>query len=144
MGINSDARLRHIEQRLYWSCVKAECELRADLQLPASGLLRFKYPDLFPFLSFPFASEAAAISPEQGLWPEEFSPASQPLSDGNLRPEEERSWLYYLAEISLRKIMNRVLDGLYSRGEQYWLGDIDKVTAQHAAFSEELALWWVA
>lgn len=40
--------------------------------------------------------------------------------------------------------MNRVLDGIYSRGEQYWLGAIDKVTAQHAAFSEELALWLVA
>lgn len=134
-------RLLHIEQRLYWSCVKAECELRADLQLPASGLLRFKYPDLFPFLSFPSASDATG-SPEDGRTMETESPASVlPSPGGSLQPEEERSWLYYLAEISLRKIMNRILEGLYSRGEQYWRDDIRRVIVQHLAFSEELAMW---
>ncbi|KAI0376031.1 hypothetical protein F5Y04DRAFT_274053 [Hypomontagnella monticulosa] len=113
---HEEQRARHIEQRLYWSCVKAECELRAEMQLPASGLLRFKYPDLFPALP---ASEAGNYS----------------------ALEEERSWLYYLAEISLRNIMNRVLADFYGYGEVAWLNDTASLVKRHAAYSEELESW---
>ncbi|KAI1414455.1 hypothetical protein F5Y13DRAFT_178751 [Hypoxylon sp. FL1857] len=111
-----EQRARHIEQRLYWSCVKAECELRAELQLPASGLLRFKYPDLFPALPASDADNYSAL-------------------------EEERSWLYYLAEISLRSIMNRVLADIYGRGETAWLTDTASLVKRHMAYSEELESW---
>ncbi|OTA68009.1 hypothetical protein K449DRAFT_324441 [Hypoxylon sp. EC38] len=115
-GGREEQRARHIEQRLYWSCVKAECELRAELQLPASGLLRFKYPDLFPAF-----------------------PASDPDNYSVL--EEERSWLYYLAEISLRSIMNRVLADLYGCGETAWLADTESLVKKNMAYSEELESW---
>ena len=119
-------------------------ELRAELQLPASGLLQFKYPDLFPSLSFPPTSDsldfADGFAGSAGQ-----SPANQigdtSVAYGYLQPEEERSWLYYLAEISLRKLMNRILEGLYSDGEGYWLTNVTSLLSQHAVFYEELTLW---
>ncbi|KAL1856884.1 hypothetical protein VTK73DRAFT_8216 [Phialemonium thermophilum] len=134
---------RHREQRLYWSCVKAEYELRAELQLPTSGLLEFKYPDLFPALSLPPSSDHITLADEfvgaAGETPG-FEPAAvEPKR--TLAPEEERSWLFYLAEISARKIMDRILGGLYGRGESPWLGNITAVLHQHLAYAEELALW---
>ncbi|KAF5013642.1 hypothetical protein FDECE_369 [Fusarium decemcellulare] len=148
-------RTRHIEQRLYWSCVKAECELRAELQLPSSGLLRFKYPDLFPSLSLPststlqpFPSEDSAISPQaQTAWSPaawQGSPASSlqlSNTDRSLQPEEERSWLHYLAEISLRGIMNRVLADLYGGGEGAWLTEGRSLVRRHSVYLQELESW---
>lgn len=71
----------------------------------------------------------------------EFQMGRGSSSEGVLDHEEERSWLYYLAEISLRKIMNRILQDIYSKGEQYWATDIARVISQHASYSEELAVW---
>ena len=150
-------------------------ELRAELQLPASGLLNFKYPDLFPALSFPPGLEntggggggnGASPAPgasigggdmathqyltERELWaglmdPSPSATASLPGTgdDGYAQIEEERSWLYYLAEISLRNIMNRVLVDLYgdAGGEAAWLADVPGLVKRHLAYSEELELW---
>ncbi|KAH8881162.1 hypothetical protein GQ53DRAFT_754622 [Thozetella sp. PMI_491] len=141
-------RSRHTEQRLYWSCVKAECELRAELQLPASGLLKFKYPDLFPSLSLPVpSSDEAAESAQCFIGSIGHSPVSHTgsstgsVSNSRLEPEEERSWLLYLAEISLRKIMNRILEHVYSMGEQYWATNIGRVLFQHQVLYDELCMW---
>ncbi|KAM5360520.1 hypothetical protein ACJZ2D_013696 [Fusarium nematophilum] len=84
---------------------RLKCELRAELQLPSSGLLRFKYPDLFPSLSLPststlqtFSPEATAISPQNqtawspAAWQGSPSTSSQLTNpDAVLEAEEERS-----------------------------------------------------
>ena len=61
--------------------------------------------------------------------------------DGALQPEEERSWLHYLAEISLRSIMNRVLAGLYAGGEAQWLSAGSTLLHRQAACLEDLESW---
>lgn len=60
---------------------------------------------------------------------------------GYAQIEEERSWLYYLSEISLRSMMNRVLVDLYGDGEAAWLADVPGLVKRHLAYSEELELW---
>ncbi|EEP78966.1 predicted protein [Uncinocarpus reesii 1704] len=60
----------------------------------------------------------------------------------SLSPEEERSWLYYLAEISLRRIMNRILEEFYSRRETWWnSNNFSLLLAQYRSFLDELILW---
>jgi len=62
--------------------------------------------------------------------------------DGALQPDEERSWLHYLAEISLRSIMDRVLADLYAGGESQWVsGGGEALLRCQAAYFEELESW---
>lgn len=142
-GLNSTAsndpdRVRHVEQRLYWSCVRGECELRAELQLPTSGLLDFKYPDLFPYLSLPTSSEHNIDTPAiQG----ELVYDTPSTVSTSLDLDEERSWLHYLAEISLRKLMNRILEALYANGEHSWQTHIHQILSQYAILKEDLLGW---
>ena len=99
---------RRLEQRLYWTVLKSECEIRVQLDLPQSNLCKLDYPFLFP-------------SPPSHGSPVE-SPASIPsTSSQRLQQAEEQSWFYYLSEIALRRIENRVLNAFYKEDHQYWL-----------------------
>lgn len=145
-GPAEERRPRHLEQRLYWSCVRGESELRAELQLPISGLPKFKYPDLFPYLSLPTNTEQtvdAQFSHPSTMYdsPEAYTSQASPASVTSLGREEECSWLYYLAEISLRKLMNRVLEALYSKGEQHWENQIHQTYQQYTLLKADLADW---
>ncbi|KAH8586028.1 vegetative cell wall protein gp1 [Bisporella sp. PMI_857] len=107
--------VRHREQRLYWFCVKNEYDLRMELRLPRCSMSTFKYPDSFLSLSMP----PSAV----------------------LGQQEENSWLFYLAEISLQRIMSRILDSFYSKGECHWITDIEKILKQHLTFKDEIYQW---
>jgi hypothetical protein len=39
---------RRVEQSLYGSCFKSECEFRVELLLPQSEIANFEYPNMFP------------------------------------------------------------------------------------------------
>lgn len=86
--------IRSLEHRLYWSCLKSVSEIRDQLPLPPSGLARLDYP-LFPTL--PEASACAESEQAQGLRESAF----------------QKSWFYYLAEISGRHIANRIVNSFY-------------------------------
>ncbi|EKG10306.1 hypothetical protein MPH_12586 [Macrophomina phaseolina MS6] len=87
-----------LEHRMYWSCLKSISEIREQLQLPPSGLASFDYP-LFPTLP---------------------ATASESL-DPPLDTIYEKSWFYYLAEISSRRISNRILNAFYKHDNKSWL-----------------------
>ncbi|KAH7381168.1 vegetative cell wall protein gp1 [Phaeosphaeria sp. MPI-PUGE-AT-0046c] len=87
--------LRLIEQRLYWSCLKSELELRCEIPLPQSGLANFDQPDLFPT---PPANLISRKS-ENGLGE----------TGHGVDPDHQRGWLYYLSEISHRRMINRAI-----------------------------------
>ncbi len=44
----ADRKVKRMEQSLYWSCFKSECEFRVELPFPQSELSIGEYPDLFP------------------------------------------------------------------------------------------------
>ncbi|KAI1372746.1 hypothetical protein F4677DRAFT_456315 [Hypoxylon crocopeplum] len=140
---HEEQRAIHVEQRLYWSCVKAESELRTELQLPASGLLHFNYRDLFPALPFPpeLQNSSPMVQTEReldaGLMDQ--NPASDPDNYNAL--EEELGWLYYLADVSLHTIKNHVLVDLYSHGEKDWLDDMPMMARKYNAYKKDLGSW---
>ncbi|CAH0051688.1 unnamed protein product [Clonostachys solani] len=104
-------RRRGLEQRLYWSCYKSECELRSQIELPNSSLADFQYPDLLPSppeLPLPHAEGDSEV----GFLRPHGSPTKMKALDS--QRQHEQSWFYYLTEITLRRITNRVLNMLYS------------------------------
>ncbi|KAF5687273.1 oleate-activated transcription factor 1 [Fusarium circinatum] len=119
---------RRLEQRLYWSCVKTEYELRYEIPLPPSGITQCDYPDMFP-------------SPPTEL----TSPSAYDRGDtfdDDIVPEEEKSWFYYLAEISYRRMMNRAMAVMARSGEQGWSNNISEAMEHCKEFNEQIDLWY--
>lgn len=100
-----DRSSKRLEQRLYWSCLKSECEMREEVDLPPTGLTKVDYPDVFP-------------SPPGGTpGLDEDTPASVVESSDAVF---QRSWYYYLSEIASRRIGNRISHALHSVQPQEW------------------------
>lgn len=77
---------QYLKQRLYWTCLKAEFELRAELSLPVPTGAQLEYPLHFP------------------IPPASFGPDT----------DADRLWYLYTAEIFLRRLHNRVVDEVTS------------------------------
>ncbi|RYP64817.1 hypothetical protein DL771_008597 [Monosporascus sp. 5C6A] len=80
------------EQAVYWSAWKSERELSAELYLPDFSLLNSGSTLYPPF--FPTPPDPAAESPDA-------APDAQ-------RQRERAAWLFYLSEISLRRLNSRL------------------------------------
>lgn len=128
-GVSKSSKSRSLEQRLYWSCYKTECELRTEIDCPNSSLADVHYADLHP--SPPVLEvddvDAASESPSQGR-----TTRSQniPRTAVASQQQQEQTWFYYLTEITLRRIANRVLNLLY-------VGDVDSWTESALLFKIE-------
>ncbi|OBT39636.1 hypothetical protein VE00_09758 [Pseudogymnoascus sp. WSF 3629] len=72
-----------MEQSIYWTCFKSELELRLELNVSEKSVWDLTYPALFP-------------SPPEGL-----------------KSQGEAMWFFYLAEIALRRLGNRILNYIY-------------------------------
>ncbi|KAF9875180.1 hypothetical protein CkaCkLH20_07446 [Colletotrichum karsti] len=118
-----------LEQRVFWSCFKAENEILPTLGLRSSGLEDFTYPDSFP--APPSTLSSARYDNADYAW--------SPMSDDQQRVEEERSWLYYLAEISLRRTIKDTMAVLYCKGETYWLQNERLLVRQYDEFEKEIS-----
>lgn len=122
---------RRLEQRLYWSCFKSEVEIRVELPLPQSAIAEYEYPALFPTPpTFPEEYLNTRDQTSDGA-----SPGTIPRSPDFERPglpfrgvynhitklfNEEQSWYYYLTEVALRRIGNRVLNAFYREEPLAW------------------------
>ncbi|CAI4212826.1 unnamed protein product [Parascedosporium putredinis] len=126
--------IQRLEQRLYWSCMKSECEIRCEIPLPSSGITQFGFPDMLP-------SPPSGIAPSPPAHPSPETPSSQsrPLA---IEPEEEKSWFYYLAEVSFRKMMNRAIATMGASGEQGWISNVHENLTHYKALDEEINIWY--
>ncbi|KAM0549946.1 hypothetical protein ACHAPJ_009193 [Fusarium lateritium] len=72
------------------------------------------------------------------------SAQNQPLDvlEDEIIPEEEKSWFYYLAEISYRRIMNRAMAVMARNGEQGWAHNIRDTMEQCKDFNEQIDIWY--
>ncbi|CAH0058243.1 unnamed protein product [Clonostachys solani] len=120
---------RRLEQRLYWSCVKTEYELRCEIPLPPSGITNCDYPDMFP-------------SPPTRLGSPTIHGQTLEELESDIVPEEEKSWFYYLAEISYRRIMNRAMAVMGHDGEEGWVRNISSRIKPCKTFSDQIDLWY--
>ncbi|KAH6884451.1 hypothetical protein B0T10DRAFT_130882 [Thelonectria olida] len=117
----------HLEQRVFWSCFKAESELAPELGLQTSDLRQFGNPCLFP-------SPPETLSIDQAHHAEDGF-----LADHS--EAEERGWFFYLAEISLRRTINDALDLLYRKDEKHWMNNIKLLVSQHEEQERQVLLW---
>jgi hypothetical protein len=107
-----DRKARRLEQSLYWSCFKSECEFRVELPLPQSEISLGEYPNLFPSPPEPITGQdqyGQSVSPGE----EELELRQHAMRLCN----EEESWYYYLTEIALRRIGNRIINTFFPRSE---------------------------
>ncbi|KAL4881052.1 hypothetical protein BJY04DRAFT_218569 [Aspergillus karnatakaensis] len=87
----------NIRRTIYWTCFKSELELRLELNVGRSCVLDLTYPAFFP-------------SPPIGL-----------------KSEEEAVWYFYLAEIALRRLGNRILNHLYDQNQRGNASDVEAI-----------------
>ncbi|KAI1609036.1 hypothetical protein EDD37DRAFT_136498 [Exophiala viscosa] len=74
---------QRLRESIYWTCFKSELELRLELNVSETSVWDLTYPAFFP-------------SPPDGL-----------------RSQREIVWYFYLAEIALRRLGNRILNYIY-------------------------------
>ncbi|RSL91448.1 hypothetical protein CDV31_015465 [Fusarium ambrosium] len=120
----------HLEQRLFWSCLRAESELVFELGETPGNLENFSYPDAFP-------------SPPDNLF-DHTSPntdGSPPSSIDRQRRINEQGWYYYLAEISVRRTVDETLNLLYSQGPEYWMENPAYLIRQYYECEGQVSSW---
>lgn len=127
---------RRIEQSLYWSCFKSECEIRVELPLPQSGIASIEYPHLFP--SPPSHSRNSTGRTLHGSEMLSTEPGLMHDSDKDLN--EERSWYYYLTEVALRRISNRILSTFYRQDHTNW-NNISPLIPIAKEFESQILVW---
>ncbi|CAG9978427.1 unnamed protein product [Clonostachys byssicola] len=140
-------RVKSLEQRLYWSCFKSECEVRLAIALPGSSLSSLQYPDLFPSPPQSMDSHPSMswrplpdMTPSSEGSPWDANSSASQRFDASL---EERSWYYYLTEIGLRRMINGLLKDLYSHENSAWLDMSILVVVQRVKdFDAELSQWF--
>lgn len=132
------SQCRNLEQRLYWSCYKSECELRAEMNLPNSSLVDVHNANIHPSPPVINADDMGPSLDDGSL-----------LSRANARTpstthhQKEQTWFYYLTEITLRRIANRVLNILYPGDHTTWTEEavLSMVNAVES-FEQQLDEWW--
>lgn len=87
-------------------------EVRIELSLPGFGLQDLSYPTSFP------------------------SPPSEHLEN-----DAARAWYYYLAEIALRRLANRILHHLFRNQEEGRFFRIAQMVESTATFESQAADW---
>jgi hypothetical protein len=93
-------------------------ELRFELNLPGAGLNELQYPHLFP--SPPVGIHHASRSEEiEGA----YWPSPQSWTNSNDQQYLERGWLFYLAEIALKRIVHNVISWLCKQKSALISGD---------------------
>ena len=127
---------RRLEQSLYWSCFKSECEMRIELPLPQSTIADVDYPHMFP--------NPPSYSVD-GLGLRLHNTDSVTFgSDTDLASNkvinEEKSWYYYLTEVALRRIGNRILNTFYRQDHTNWL-HITPLIPIAKEFEEQILVW---
>lgn len=140
---------QRFEQSLYWSCFKSEVEIRVELPLPQSAIAEYEYPALFP--TPPTLSDEYPKHRDQASdWnrsetPSVLDPVGLPgLGVSNHITKlfnEEQSWYYYLTEVALRRIGNRVLNAFY-RGDSSTWSNIRPLIPMALEFESQINAWF--
>ncbi|KAL4874764.1 hypothetical protein BJY04DRAFT_224672 [Aspergillus karnatakaensis] len=127
-GRERSAQEESMEQRLYWTCLKSECEVRYELcELPPSDLSLSDFPFALP--SFPVYQSPFGGSPENNA----HSPSTPAL--------DSTPYYYYLAEISMRRLLNRVRNAVRILSPTLDIQAIKQFTTTLCHLEEQLHQW---
>ncbi|KAK5008985.1 hypothetical protein LTR28_003233 [Elasticomyces elasticus] len=152
---------RRLEQCLYWSCFKSECEFRIELPLPQSEIAGCDFPDMFPSPPSPSVAEPTNRQVSSRCPSHAVVPGNDPMldhltrfdtnsslneEDSELRQHakrlcnEEESWYYYLTEIALRRIGNRIINTFFRQSHGSWL-NIKPLLRIAMEFDDQVSSW---
>lgn len=127
----TDCETNHLSQedrmqRLFWSIYKAEHELLVELPFRSSGIEKF--------------SRADSMFPSPPMFEQNNNQAS--LVPETQTQSHERSWAFYLAEISIRRTLSDTICTLYRKGERYWLTHVSSLIRQCEECKDQIQLWY--
>ncbi|EXV02353.1 hypothetical protein X797_004483 [Metarhizium robertsii] len=120
-----------------------ECEFRVELPLQQSEISLGEYPDLFPSPPSPMttdqqgAASSASAYGESGLIVDE---ATELRQHAVRLCNEEESWYYYLTEIALRRIGNRIVNTFFRQDKSSWL-NIKPLLRMAQEFEAQVLTW---
>lgn len=147
-------RRARLEQRLYWSCFKSEAEFRVELPLPQSEIAAYEFPNLFPSPPSPIAQDNRSITISE-ISPISDTTSAQTISIPTILSQEpsdeirlhakklcneEESWYYYLTEVALRRIGNRIINTFFQRSPIEWI-NIDRFIGVATEFEAQVSTW---
>lgn len=147
----SSTKQARLEQCLYWSCFKSESEFRVELPLPLTEVANHHHSEMFPVPPTPqeLVPRAQDASGDPRVHADlvrdtdtERSTLQQVLLSGQTKKlcNEEESWYYYLTEIALRRIGNRIVNTFYSRDSKAWL-NVKPLLRIALEFDIQLSSW---
>lgn len=93
---------------------------------------------MFPSIpSAKLTKKASPLSSRPGLF------YGQTLNEPKEDLDAERSWYYYLSEISILRSYTRMFRELHSRGEAWWVENISSVIKLVQEIETEINLWYM-
>ncbi|KAK0803827.1 hypothetical protein LTR59_004614 [Friedmanniomyces endolithicus] len=148
---------KRLEECMYWSCFKSEIEFRVELPLPQSELASYHHPQMFPSPRSPTHADEqdTPIGRSAGVLCEESTPSllrepstSSAHSRDYINPRErvarlcneEESWYYYLTEIALRRIGNRIINTFFRKDPAAWL-NVKPLLRIALEFDTQVSAW---
>ncbi|RSL75042.1 hypothetical protein CEP51_011238 [Fusarium floridanum] len=125
-----------LEQRIFWSCFRAESEFHLGIGLPSSGLEELSYPDAFPAPPEMVGGDGLELAGDS------YDDGPSPGLDAQPRVlQQQRSWSYYLAEISLRRTIDDNARLVYAKGPEYWMRHPAQVVQQCRDSEMQISVW---
>ena len=108
-----------------------------EINLPPSGLAKVNYPDVFP------------TPPNRSPEPSDYSTTPEAIhqpsvSTRHLGEDSEDVWSYYVSEIAVRRIGNRLMNSFYKEDESSWLSmPLDRMIRVADELELQLTQWYV-
>ncbi|KAM0717786.1 hypothetical protein Q7P37_006118 [Cladosporium fusiforme] len=150
-SLSGSTKQARLEQCLYWSCFKSESEFRVELPLPLTEVANHQHSEMFPIPPTPqelnprtyeVSPESASYSPVVSERETEESIIQQSLLSKQTKKlcNEEESWYYYLTEIALRRVGNRIVNTFFNRDPEAWL-NVKPLLRIALEFDTQLSSW---
>lgn len=109
-----------------------------EIDLPPSGLANVAYPDVFPTPPCPLGAEDSIVDTIS-----DGSSHYHSITDQPAEPDLEKIWSYYLSELAVRKIANRIMNCFYKENERHWLTmPLDRMIRVANELELQVTQWW--
>ena len=134
------AQWRELSVRVYWNALLFESDLLAELDLPHSGIVNFEelvdLPGGFEEEDEEDWNEEERDKKDQG-GTRKYQSSSR-LVDSHLADRRDELW-YFLAEIALRRLLNRVSHIIYQKDSTHTLSSLGPIVSE---LDFQLSQWY--
>ncbi|KAJ5898599.1 hypothetical protein N7504_008887 [Penicillium tannophilum] len=118
------AQWKEISKRLFWNLLLHESDLLAELDLPHSGLVYFE-----EFVDLPGGFEEEE-NDDDGVLDDDHGSDGYPTGKPTGEPPGRDELWYFLAEIALRRLLNRVSHLIYQKDHSHTLAALGPIVSE--------------